>query len=114
MNACRMPTMPNRISPRFAVLLLSTALAGCAPSTLVGTYNSQPAGAFAWDGAGEDPNLSSPQKFALRSKPMSGAAQASDGSAADQDAKLAQELVICRGCGTAPAAQATAAVIARQ
>lgn len=114
MNACRMPTMPNRISPRFSVLLLSTALAGCAPSTLVGTYNSQPAGAFAWDGAGEDPNLSSPQKFALRSKPMSGAAQASDGSAADQDAKLAQELVICRGCGTAPAAQATAAVIARQ
>jgi len=108
--------MPNRISFRFAVLLLSTALAGCAQSTLVGTTNLQPAGAFAWDGTGEDPNLSSPQKFPRRSKPASSAAQASDGSAADQDAKLAQDLVICRGCATtpAPAAQASAAVIARQ
>jgi hypothetical protein len=108
--------MPNRISFRFAVLLLSTALAGCAPSTLVGTYNSRPDGVFAWDGAGEDPNLSSPQKFALRSKPASGAAQASDGSAADRDAKLAQDIVICRGCATtpAPSTQASAAVIARQ
>jgi hypothetical protein len=108
--------MPNRISFRIAVLLVSTALAGCAQSTLVGTYGSQPDGAFAWDGAAEDPNLSSPQKFPLRSKPASAAAQASDGSAADQDARLAQDLVICRGCATtpAPAAQASATVIARQ
>jgi hypothetical protein len=108
--------MPNRISFRIAVLLVSTALAGCAQSTLVGTYSSQPDGAFAWDGAGEDPNLSSPQRFALRSKRASGVARASDGSVADQDARLAQDLVICRGCATtpAPAAQASATVIARQ
>jgi hypothetical protein len=106
--------MPNRISTRFAVLLLSTVLAGCAQTAFVGTNSSQP-GAFAWDGAGEDPNLS-PQKSAWRSTPASGARQASDGSAADEDAELAQNLVICRGCATkpTPSAEASAAMIARQ
>jgi hypothetical protein len=108
-------TMPNRSSALFALLLLSTALGGCAQTTLVGTNSPQHGGALAWDGAGEDPNLS-PQNFAARPRPVSSARQASEASAADQDAELAQNLVICRGCiaKPEPPAQDTAAVVARR
>lgn len=79
-----------------AVLLLSLALAGCAmapQASLAPDPAFRPA-RYAWDGAGENPNL---PHSAVRST-YAGARPQSDAVDADQDAKVNRSLVICQGC----------------
>jgi hypothetical protein len=92
-----------------AVLLLSMALAGCAmapQASLTPDPAFKPAH-YAWDGAGQDPN----QPPSTERTTRTAARPASDGTDADQDARVHRSLVICQGC--LPAKQPEDSRIAR-
>lgn len=91
----------NRFS-RIAILLLPLALGACAQYGVMNNSASTGPRAFAWDGAGEDPNLPrrTPRRSANASQAMM---EPSEGereqvSDADADRNLASKLVICKGC----------------
>ncbi|QPF94941.1 hypothetical protein [Bradyrhizobium commune] len=82
-----------------ALLLLSLALAGCAmaPQTHLAADSAFKPARYAWDGAGEDPNL--PRSVSEPSRAARVAARtAPDGVDTDQDARVNRSLVICQGC----------------
>ncbi|MGY3615056.1 hypothetical protein [Bradyrhizobium sp. USDA 10063] len=89
----------NRFS-RIAILLLPLTLGACAQYGVMNTASTGP-GAFAWDGAGEDPNQ--PRRTPRRAVNVSQAIAPSADEPelafdADADRKLASKLVICKGC----------------
>ncbi len=79
-----------------AVLLLSLAVAGCAmaPQASLAPDPAFKSARYAWDGAGENPNQ---PRSAARTTHTAARPQ-SDGTDADQDAKVNRSLVICQGC----------------
>ncbi|TPQ34572.1 hypothetical protein C2U70_16755 [Bradyrhizobium guangdongense] len=84
-----------------ALLLLSLALAGCAagPQAHLGSDPAFKPDAYAWDGAGENPNrpkLASPTPRNAHAATRASFGQ--DGTEPDQDAQLSRSLVICKGC----------------
>jgi hypothetical protein len=86
---------------RIAILFLPLALGACAQYGVMNTSASTGPRTFAWDGAGEDPNL--PQRTPRHSANVSQAIEPSADereqiSDADADRKLASKLVICKGC----------------
>ncbi|MBI5262052.1 MAG: hypothetical protein HY852_09585 [Bradyrhizobium sp.] len=95
-----------------AIFILSLALAGCAASPSIQSFNSSSqAPRYAWDGAGEDPNQprhsgAAPSSAARRASPERAkelATLPSDSGGrvrdeAEQEARLSRALVICRGC----------------
>lgn len=95
----------------FAVLVSCTVLAGCAQTALTGAPGG---GVIAWDGAGRDPNL--PPSATTPSRRAAPVREAGDTAAQDQDARLAENLVICRGCiaRPQPPQPSGAAIAARQ
>lgn len=98
------------------ILILSLMLAGCAASPSIQAFNdSSGAPRYAWDGAGEDPNIpklssASRASAATRARPevakelpaqRASSVTALDGAdpdEAERDARLSRKLVICRGC----------------
>jgi hypothetical protein len=88
---------------RIAILLLPVVLGACAQYGATNTQASTGARAFAWDGAGEDPNQ--PRRTPRRAANVAQATEpsvdepdlASDADA-DADRDLANRLVICKGC----------------
>ena len=86
---------------RIAILLLPLALGACAQYSALNTQASTGPRTFAWDGAGEDPNL--PRRTPRRAVNVSRAIEPSAdepelASDVDADRKLASKLVICKGC----------------
>ncbi|MDH6257659.1 hypothetical protein [Bradyrhizobium sp. BR13661] len=79
-----------------AVVLMSLALAGCtmAPQASLAPDPAFKPARYAWDGAGENPNQ--PRSAARTTR--TAARPASDGTDADQDARVNRSLVICQGC----------------
>ncbi|MCA6107873.1 hypothetical protein [Bradyrhizobium cenepequi] len=91
---------------RIAILFLPLALGACAQYGAMNTLASTGPRAFAWDGAGEDPNQ--PQRMPRRSANASQAIEPSadeheQASDAQADRDLAGKLVICSGCIKTPA-----------
>jgi hypothetical protein len=85
---------------RIAILLLPLALGACAQYGVTNMASTGPR-TFAWDGAGEDPNL--PRRTPTRSANASQAMAPSEAereqvSDEDADRNLARKLVICKGC----------------
>jgi hypothetical protein len=86
---------------RIAILFLPLTLGACAQYGMMNTSVSTGPRAFAWDGAGEDPNL--PRRTPTRSANASQALAPSEAereqvSDEDADRNLARKLVICKGC----------------
>ncbi|MCA1453872.1 hypothetical protein I6F35_11670 [Bradyrhizobium sp. BRP22] len=85
---------------RIAILLLPLALGACAQYGAMNMSASTGPRAFAWDGAGEDPNQ--PRRTPTRSAKVAQAIEPSEAaqevSDEDADRKLARKLVICKGC----------------
>jgi hypothetical protein len=86
---------------RVVILLLPLALGACAQYGVMNTSASTGPRAFAWDGAGEDPNQ--PRRTPRRAVNVSQAIEPSADEQelafdADADRKLARKLVICKGC----------------
>jgi hypothetical protein len=86
---------------RIAILLLPLALGACAQYGVMDTQASAGPRAFAWDGAGEDPNQ--PRRTPTRAANVAQAIEPSIdepdlGPYADADRDLASKLVICKGC----------------
>ena len=84
---------------RVAILLLPIALGACAQYGAMNTSASTGPRTFAWDGAGEDPNLPRPahRRTASASRAPEPAIGEETGSA-EADRNLASKLVICSGC----------------
>jgi hypothetical protein len=85
---------------RIAILLLPLALGACAQYGVMNTASTG-ARAYAWDGAGEDPNQ--PRRTPSHSANVAQAIEPSadeqeQASDEDVDRKLASRLVICKGC----------------
>jgi hypothetical protein len=90
---------------RIAILLLPVVLGACAQYGVMNTQASTGARAFAWDGAGEDPNQR--HRTSRRSANVAQAIEPSVdepdlASDADADRMLASKLVICKGCIKSP------------
>jgi hypothetical protein len=86
---------------RIAILLLPLVLGACAQYGVMNTQASTGARAFAWDGAGEDPNQPrrAPRRAANAARAIEPSVDEPDLAAdADADRKLANKLVICKGC----------------
>jgi len=79
-----------------AVLLLSLATAGCAmaPQASLAPDPAFKPAHYAWDGAGQNPN----QPRSTARTTHTAARPESDGTDADQDARVNRSLVICQGC----------------
>jgi hypothetical protein len=86
---------------RIAILLLPLVLGACAQYGVMNTQASTGARAFAWDGAGEDPNQPrrTPKHAANVARAIEPSVDEPDLTAdADADRELANKLVICKGC----------------
>jgi hypothetical protein len=86
---------------RIAILLLPLTLGACAQYGAMNPLASTEPRAFAWDGAGEDPNQPrrTPRRAANVAQAIEPSVDERDLAAdADADRDLANKLVICKGC----------------